>query len=314
MKTTRLGNSSLSASRLAYGCWRLVKADGPDALTAEAKAAALEAISAAYEAGYTLFDLADIYSRGAAEAAFGAALREVPGMRERILITTKCGIRFVDHPEPGDPYRYDCSESHILRSVEGSLRRMAIETIDLLLLHRADYLGHPEEIARAFSKLKGSGKVREFGVSNFRASQVAALQKACPMPLVANQIQLSLLRLDPLEDGTLDQCQADGVTPQAWSPLAGGMLVSKGEVHLEKDEDARLQRVQELLGSVAQARGVTPLAISLAWLLRLPQGVMPIVGSTQPDRIRAAAAAGNLELTREEWYRLLECSRGCRLA
>lgn len=313
MKTTRLGTSSLSASRLAYGCWRLVKADGPEALTAEAKATAREAISAAYEAGYTLFDLADIYSRGAAEAAFGAALREVPGMRDRILITTKCSIRFVDQPEPGDPYRYDCSESHILRSVEGSLKRMGIDTIDLLLLHRADYLGQPEEIARAFSKLKESGKVREFGVSNYRPSQVTALQRACSRPLVANQIQLSLLRLDPLEDGTLDQCLAGSMTPQAWSPLGGGALVSTGDLHLEQHEDARLQRLQELLSAMAQARGVTPMAISLAWLLRLPQGVMPIVGSTQPDRIRAAAAAGDFELTREEWYRLLECSRGSRL-
>lgn len=313
MKTTRLGTSPLTASRLAYGCWRLVKADGPDALTAEARTAAREAISAAYEAGYTLFDLADIYSRGAAEAAFGAALKEVPGMRDRILITTKCGIRFADHPEPGDPYRYDCSESHILRSVEGSLKRMGIDTIDLLLLHRADFLGQFAEIARAFSKLKDSGKVREFGVSNFRPSQVAALQKACPMPLVANQIQLSLLRLDPLEDGTLDQCQAEGITPQAWSPLGGGMLVSKGEVHLEKDADARLQRLQEALIATAQARGVTPLAIALAWLLRLPSGVMPIIGSTKPDRIREAATAASIELTREEWYRLLESSLGSRL-
>lgn len=313
MKTQQLGTSALRASRLAYGGWHLVDADGPEALTAEQLSVAREAVCAAYEAGFTLFDLADIYSRGAAEAAFGRALKEVPGMRDRILVTTKCGIRFVDHPEPGAPYRYDFSETHILRSCEGSLKRLGIDTIDLYLLHRPDVLGDPEEVARAFSKLQDSGKVREFGVSNFRPSQLAMLQKHCPMPLVANQIELSLWCLDPLADGTLDQCLAERITPQAWSPLAGGRLVSKAEVHLEKTEDTRLNRIQEVLAELAQARGVSPMAIALAWLLRHPAGVMPIIGSIKPERIRDAATAGAIELTREEWYRLLEGARGARL-
>ncbi len=313
MKTIQLGTSALKASRLAYGCWHLVDADGPDSIPAEQQKLAREAISAAYEAGFTLFDLADVYSKGACEAAFGQVLKDVPGMRERIILTTKCGIRFVDHPEPGAPYRYDFSEAHILRSCEASLRRLGVETIDLYLLHRPDILCDPEEVARAFTKLKDSGKVQAFGVSNFRPSQVEMLAKHCPMPLAANQIELSLWRLDALDDGTLDQCVTERITPQAWSPLAGGKLVSKGEVHLEKDQDARLHRIQEVLTEIAQTRGVSPMAIALAWLLRHPAFVMPIVGSLKPERIRDAATAGAVELTREEWYRLLEVSRGARL-
>ncbi|MCP5528472.1 MAG: aldo/keto reductase [Verrucomicrobiales bacterium] len=313
MKTQQLGTSALKASRLAYGCWRLVQADGPDALNAEQLGVAREAVCAAYEAGFTLFDLADIYSRGAAEAALGRTLKDVPGMRDRILITTKCGIRHADHPEPGAPYRYDFSETHILRSCEGSLKRLGVGTIDLYLLHRPDLLCDPEEVARAFSKLQESGKVREFGVSNFRPSQVAMLQKHCPMPLVANQIELSLWRLDPLLDGTVDHCVQERITPQAWSPLAGGTLVSKAEVHIEKTDDARLNRIQEVLIELAHARGVTPMAMALAWLLRHPAGIMPIIGSVKPERIREAATAGAIEMTREEWYRLLEGAHGCRL-
>ncbi|RME96075.1 MAG: aldo/keto reductase [Verrucomicrobia bacterium] len=313
MKTIKLGRTDWPVSRLGYGCWRLVDADGPEALTAEQIAGARRAVSAAYEAGYTLFDLADIYSRGAAEAAFGAVLREIPGMRDRVRIVTKCGIRFVGEPEPTAPYRYDFSEAHILRSVEGSLRRLGVETIDVLLLHRPDYLFHPEEVARAFAKLKDSGKVRAFGVSNFRPSQVALLQSACPMPLVAHQIEFSLLQLDPLDNGLLDQCLQTGMTPQAWSPLGGGALLRGGDLHEDHETDVRVHRIQETLRAIARERETTPTVVALAWLRRHPSGVQPIVGSRRPERIREAAAAADLELTREEWYRLLEASRGSRL-
>lgn len=313
MKTIRLGQTDWTVSRLGYGCWRLVKAEGPEALTAEAIAEASRPVAAAYEAGYTLFDLADIYSRGAAEAAFGAVLREIRGMRERVRIVTKCGIRFAGEPDSAAPYRYDFSEAHILRSVEGSLRRLGLETIDLLLLHRPDYLFHPEEVARAFAKLRDSGKVRAFGVSNFRPSQVALLQSVCPMPLVAHQIEYSLLQLAPMENGLLDQCLQMGMTPQAWSPLAGGVLLRGGNLHEDHATDLRVHRVQEVLYAIARERSTTPTVVALAWLLRHPSGVQPIVGSRRPERIREAATAADLELSREEWYRLLEASLGSRL-
>lgn len=303
----------MRAGRIAYGGWRLVKADGPEAITEEQQAAARRAVLAAYEAGCTLFDLADIYSRGAAEAAFGEVLREVPGLRDRIVICTKGGIRFADEPEPGAPFRYDFSEAHLLRACEGSLRRLGVDTIDLYLLHRPDYLCDPEEVARAFGKLKDSGKVREFGVSNFTPAQVEQLRHFCPMPLVAHQIEMSLVCLDPLDNGVLEQCRQQGLTVQAWSPLGGGRLVSKTGVHLPRDEDERLHRLQETLAEIAQARDVSSQAVALAWLLRHPAGIMPIVGSTNPERIRDAATADEVELTREEWYRLLESSHGRRL-
>jgi predicted oxidoreductase len=312
MKTIPLGKSSLSASRLAYGCWRLVRADGPEALTPEQRAAAREAVLAAYEAGYTLFDLADIYSRGAAEAALGAVLREVAELRERVVICTKGGIRFADEP-PGAPFRYDFSAEHLLRACEGSLRRLGVETIDLYLLHRPDYLCDPEEVARAFVKLRESGKVRAFGVSNFRPAMLAMLQKFCPLPLVAHQVELSLTRLDPLEDGVLDQCRQEGITPQAWSPLGGGPLVGPIDASLPRDVAGRLQRLQTTLAEIARAHAVSPAAIALAWLLKHPAGIQPVVGSTRPERIRDAATADAVELSREEWYRLLEASRGRRL-
>src|SRR5690349_1344331 len=201
-------SSSLSFSRLAYGCWRIAGTWNPAEVTVSAHAAGCAAVLAAYEAGYTLFDHADIYCDGEAERIFGQVLKEVSGMRERIVIATKCGVRKPGVPNTDSPYRYDFSGDYIVRSCESSLKRLGVEAIDLYLLHRPDYLMNPEEIAVAFSQLKQAGKVREFGVSNFRPSQLMALQKACPMPLIANQVEISLVNQTAFEDGTLDQCLA----------------------------------------------------------------------------------------------------------
>ena len=176
-----------------------------------------------YEAGYTLFDNADIYCRGEAERILGEVLKEVSGMRDRVVIVTKGGIRPGGDPQPDSPGRYDFSASHLINACEQSLRRLGIETIDLYLLHRPDYLADPEEVAQAFSQLKAAGKVRCFGVSNFRPTLVTALQAACPMPLVAHQVEISLAKLDAFTDGTLDQCLIERITPMAWSPLAAGL-------------------------------------------------------------------------------------------
>ncbi len=313
MQTVRLGRGSLEVTRLAYGCWRLAGTWDPALVTEDKSAEGRKAVIAAFEAGYTLFDLADIYCDGACERIFGQVLREVPDLRSRVVVATKCAIRKKGDPEADSPYRYDFSAEHILRSCDASLRRLGVETIDLYLLHRPDYLCDPAEVAGAFSRLKQAGKVREFGVSNFRPSQVTALQRACPMPLVVNQVEIHLARLEPLHDGTLDQCLAEGLTPLAWSPLAGGRLVDPTPIDLHSPDHAHRIHVREVLDLIAREREVTRSVVALAWLLKHPSRIVPIVGSTQPDRIREAVRAVELELTRDEWYRLLEASYGQRL-
>jgi predicted oxidoreductase len=314
MKTISLGASPLSGSRLAYGCWRIAGSWDAGEVTADSRARGRRAVLAAVEAGYTVFDHADIYCDGEAEKLFGEVLREVSGLRDRVLIATKCGIRKPGDPKPSSPQRYDFSAEHILRSCDQSLRRLGIETIDLYQLHRPDYLMEPGEVASAFSRLKQAGKVREFGVSNFRPAQLAALQQACPMPLVAHQVEISLARLACFEDGTLDQCLAQTITPMAWSPLAGGALGDGPTRVLPSQEGYRTAEVNAALDGLAASRSTGRTALALAWLLRHPARIMPIVGSTEPARIRAAAEADTLDLSREEWYQVLRAARGQPLA
>jgi predicted oxidoreductase len=161
--------------------------------------------------------------------------------------------------------------------------------------------------------LKQAGKAREFGVSNFTPSQLAMLQKACPMPLIVNQIEISLLRPEPFSDGSLDQCLAEGITPMAWSPLAAGVLAGRIGASMNDPKHARKSKISDAMEDLARARGVSRSAIALAWLRRHPSGIVPIVGSTNPERIREAAQAADLELSREEWYRLMQAAHGQRL-
>jgi predicted oxidoreductase len=312
MQTTRFGKSSLTSSRLSYGCWRLAGTWNPREVTPETEAAGRRALCAAVEAGYTTFDHADIYCRGACERIFGQVLRENPGWRERMVIVTKCGIRSPDDP-PGAPYRYDFSSQHIVSSCEASLQRLNIDTIDVFLLHRPDYLMDPEEVAAAFTRLRASGKVREFGVSNFRPFQVTALGRAYERPLVVNQVEMSLAHLDPLEDGTLDQCLTEGITPMAWSPLAGGRLGDGSRRVLPSQEAYQTAEINRQLDAMAANLGASRTAVALAWLLRHPAGIVPVVGSVDPTRIREAVKADTLRLSREDWYQLLTVARGCRL-
>ncbi len=311
MQNIPLGVSSLVSSRLAYGCWRLAGTWVPDEIKPEDEARGRKAVITAYEAGYTLFDNADIYCHGQAERIFGEALKQVSGMREKIIIATKCGIRFAGDPGPDAPHRYDFSAEHIVRSCEESLKRMQVETIDLYQLHRPDYLADPEEVAEAFTRLKADGKVRYFGVSNFRPTLVTALQVACPMPLMVHQVQISLGKLDSFTDGTLGQCLIEKMTPLAWSPLAKGLL-GDGAKDLRTKEQAAYgaERVLPELDAIAKARGSSRTVVALAWLLKHPGKIIPIVGSTNPGRIRGATKAAELELSREEWYRLLTAARG----
>ena len=228
MKTQRLGASDLISTRLGYGCMRIAGTWNPNDITTEMRDKGKAAIMAAYEAGYTLFDHADIYCRGACESIHGEVLREIPSMRKDILIATKCGIRFPGEPDPESPHRYDFSKEYIIESCDKSLARLGIETIDLYQLHRPDLLMDPAEVAEAFTILHSSGKVRWFGVSNFMPSFVSALQAHLPFPLAVNQVEIHLGRLACFYDGTLDQCLELGITPLSWSPLAGGMLGNTG--------------------------------------------------------------------------------------
>ena len=305
-----LGTSSRTTSRLAYGCWRVAGTWNPSEVTDESRAAGRRAMRTAYETGYTLFDNADIYCHGEAERLLGEVLREIPGMREHVIVATKGGIRPGGDPAPGSPSRWDFSAAYIVAACEASLRRLGIETIDLYLLHRPDFLADPGEIAKAFSQLKSSGKVRFFGVSNFRPTLVTAVQAACPMPLVAHQVEISLAKLDAFTDGTLDQCLIEGLTPMAWSPLASGLLGAGAKLLLDAQKTYRPEAFLPVLDAIATAREVSRVVIALAWLLKHPSRIQPIVGSTNPERIREAAQATSVELTREEWYRLLVAAQG----
>lgn len=309
MDITRIGRSSLSASRLAYGCWRIAGTWDPAEVTAASEAAGRRALLAAVEAGYTFFDHADIYCHGVGETIFGQFLREHPGLRERLVLATKCGIRRPDVP-PGAPYRYDFSRAYIVESCRASLQRLGVEYVDVYQLHRPDFLMDPAEVAAAFDELHRAGQVKSFGVSNFAPSQITALQRAWSQPLVVNQIEISLLHLAPFADGTLDQCLAEGLTPMAWSPLAGGQLGDGARRVLPSQEAYRPDAVNAELDRLAKVHGTTRLAVALAWLLRHPAKIVPIVGSTDPARIREAVRATELALTREDWYRLFVIARG----
>jgi predicted oxidoreductase len=303
----RLGASSLSVSRLAYGCWRIAPSEEAARTTGRA------ALLAAIEAGYTFFDHADIYCAGRCEELFGRVLREVTGLRERVVIASKCGVRPADSPDSGAPYRYDCSADYIVRSCEGSLRRLGIETLDLYQLHRPDYLMNPAEVAEAFSQLRSQGKVREFGVSNFRPSTMLVLEQALSFPLCTHQFEISLANLAALDDGTIDHCPAAKLTPLAWSPLGGGLLADGARKLLPAQESYHPSGVTAVLDEIAAERGLARAEIALAWLLKHPAGIVPIIGSTHPQRIPACTAALKVELSREEWYRLLQAALGRRL-
>ncbi len=303
MTTITLGKSDLLSSRLAYGCMRIAGTWNPAEITPDREETGRKALLAAYEAGYTLFDHADIYCRGGCEEMHGRLLKDSPELRRQTTIATKCGVRQQNTPSPDDPGRYDFSKEWILQSCEGSLQRLGVETIDLYQLHRPDVLMDPSEVSEAFSELHRSGKVRWFGVSNFVPSYVDLLQKSLSIPLIVNQVEISLRRLDCFTDGTLDQCLAETITPLSWSPLGGGSL---GAATSESGTDPTVAE----LDRIAKLREVSPAVISLAWLLKHPSKIVPIVGSAKPKNIHEATLSDGSDLTREEWYALYIAARG----
>ncbi len=316
MKTQSLGTTDLQVTRLCYGAMRI--AGGWDKAKVDAAAIdkGIRALESAVEAGYNFIDHADIYGDTMSEAIYGMALDRHPDWREKLVVATKCGIRFDDEP-PGTPHRYDFSGEHIRWSIDESLKRLKLERVDLYQLHRPDWLADPEDIASALVDIHQAGKVRFFGVSNFRPSLVDAVQSALPFPLVSNQVQINFLRLDSFEDGTLDQCLEKKMTPMAWSPLAQGRLAAafdeKASLPQSESDVAAVARLRPVLAETAQAYGVAPLAILLAWMMRHPSKIVPIIGSTRPEAIREAATADGVTLDRDSWYRILFAARGKKL-
>lgn len=322
MKTYRIPRTDLEVTRIAYGCMKIGGRWDHGPITSDERARAERAVVAAVEQGVTLFDHADIYCMGKSEEVFGDILRAHPGLRDRILIQSKCGIRFPNDPDPGAPHRFDFSYRHIVASVEGSLKRLQTDRLDVLLLHRPDALVEPEEVARAFDDLHRAGKVRYFGVSNHTPWQISLLQKYAAQPIIANQVELSLLHADLIDDdivanqqphgytasaGTLDYCREHGILVQAWGPVAGGRLFDS-----QRQQDERAQQTAALVAKMAQAKGTTPEAIALAWLLRHPAGIQPIIGTVEPARIAASCAADAVTLSREAWYELFVTARAAR--
>ena len=297
----QIGQSPLEGSRLVYGCMRICgDGSGPDLEKGR------RAVRAALDNGYTQFDHADIYAGGMSETLFGELLRDRPSMRGDIVLIDKCGIRLAGSPGSNDPQRYDFSKTHIVDSVNGSLSRLGTENIDVLLLHRPDYLMHPHEVADAFDELRGSGKVGYFGVSNFSPSQVELLQAALDEPLLVNQVELNLHNVERLHDGTLDQCQRLNITPQAWCPVAGVAYTAWGNT-FSADDEARLRAE---VSRQARKYGCSDTQLVLAWILAHPARIAPIVGSTTPSRIAESTASLDVAYAREDWYRLLEARNG----
>jgi predicted oxidoreductase len=322
MKTIHLGRSPLEVSRIGYGCMGIGGSwDRAAPLGEQTKREAVKAIRTALDEGINFFDHADIYCWGKSEEAFAAIWSEVPRLREQISVQSKCGIVMEGARPESTVGQFDFSYEHITQSVAGSLKRLQTDYLDVLLLHRPDPLVEPEEVARAFDDLHASGKVRYFGVSNHTAGQLKLLKKHLHQPLVANQLELSLLHLHLFDEGvvfnqeamhgegTLEYCRQHRITIQAWGPLKSGAVIT-GE---EDPPSQAAQDVARLIAELAQAKGVSQEAIALAWLLRHPAKIQPIIGTTKPERIKAACEADGVELTRDEWYRLFIAGRGDRM-
>jgi len=277
-------------SRIVLGLWRLASWQK----TPQERVSFLQE---ALELGITTIDQADIYGDYQSERLLGEALKIAPGLKKEFQFVSKCGIKLVSQHRPEHHIQhYDTSRQHIIASAENSLRAMQIDRLDLLLIHRPDPLMDADEMAEAFQHLQHSGKVAHFGVSNFTPSQFDLL--ASRFPLVTNQVELSLLHLPPLHDGTLDLCQRLRIAPMIWSALGGGDLFSGAAA------DADVQRVRVALQQVA-AELQAPLAtVAIAWVLQHPSTPMVLTGSGRISALREAVLACTQRLTREQWFTL----------
>jgi len=294
MNTIKIARCDLDASEIALGCMRIASLSNQDIATL---------IHTALDEGITFFDHADVYGGGKSEEKFAEALNMTPRLRETMILQSKVGIR---------QGCFDFSKEHILKAVEGSLKRLRTDHLDVLLLHRPDALVEPEEVAEAFTILHDSGKVKYFGVSNQNPMQIELLTKFVKQPLIINQLQLSItntgmidaginvnMKIDSsiVRDGSiLDYCRLKEITIQPWSPFQYGFFEG---VFLDND---KFPELNAQINTIAASRGVTNTAIAIAWLLRHPARMQPILGTTNPTRVKDACKASDVKLTRQEWY------------
>ena len=298
----RLAAHGPEFSRLAYGTWRLLNDATPP--TPQSVLARLQRCA---DLGITTLDTAEIYGKYQVEEALGAALALDKGLRQRLEIVTKAGIYVPNafHPARKVSY-YDATGARLIKSLEKSLRFLGVDHVELLLVHRPDWLTHPDETAEGLNRLLKDGKIRSAGVSNYNVHQFDALNARMDQPLVTNQVEFSLLRMDPIFDGVLDQCIRLGIAPMAWSPLGGGRLV--------RTDDEAGARVQQAVAEIAERHGgATVDQVAYAWIMAHPSRPMPIIGSNQVERIERAAKAATIQLTREDWYALWTAARGKRI-
>ena len=287
---------NFDASAIALGCMRMRSLNdyGVDAI-----------MDVALENGVNFFDHADIYGQGASERLFGEYLKRHSGVREKIFIQTKCAIH---------DGQYDFSKEHIIKSVEGSLERLGADYIDALLLHRPDTLMEPSEVASAFDTLQASGKVRNFGVSNHSPMQIELLKTAVKQPILANQLQFSITEAGMITSGmnvnmkneesvmhdasVLEYSRIKGITIQAWSPFQFGYF--KGS-YIDNEDFPELNLK---LAEIGEKYNISKTAVATAWILRHPANMQLIAGSMNPERLRDICSAGDIVLTRSEWYEI----------
>ena len=298
MKKITLGG--MQASDIVLGCMRI---------SDMAVSRMQELLETAVEEGINYFDHADLYGHGASEEVFAKAMGQKPSLRERIYLQSKCGIR-----DDGGLFRYDFSKSHILKSVDGILKRLNTDYLDALLLHRPDPLVEPEEVAEAFELLHSSGKVRSFGVSNQSPMLIELLQKYVNQPLVINQLQFGVAHTPMLDqelffnmtaDQSVDRsseileyCRLKDIAIQAWSPFQYGFFEG---VYLD---NAKFGPLNDTLDAIGRKYGVSKAAVGVAWILRHPAKTQVIVGTTNPERLKAMCKGSEVVLTREEWYEI----------
>ncbi len=294
MKYIKVPNSDLNASEISLGCMRIAKMSNPDIA---------HLIHTALDEGINFFDHADIYGGGKSEEKFAEALDLKPRQREEMILQTKCGIR---------QNSYDFSKEHILEAVDGSLKRLRTGYIDVLLLHRPDALVEPEEVAAAFDVLQNSGKVKYFGVSNQNPVQIELLSKYVKQKFLFNQLQFSITNTGMIDQGInvnmeingsidrdggiLDYCRLKDITIQPWSPFQFGFFEG---VFLD---NPRFPELNKTIDTIAAAHGVTNTAIAIAWILRHPARMQPIVGTTNASRLKDTCQASSVTLSRQEWY------------
>ncbi|RED56021.1 aldo/keto reductase [Cohnella lupini] len=297
MRTIKLGTTSLDVPVIAVGCMRINSLSSTQAE---------RFVQTAMDEEANFFDHADIYGAGECESIFADAIHMNDDVREKIILQSKCGIR---------KGMFDFSKEHILESVDGILKRLRTDYLDILLLHRPDALVEPEEVAEAFDILESSGKVRHFGVSNQNPMQIQLLKKFVKQPIVANQLQLSITNATMVTNGfnvnmenesavnrdgsILDFCRLNDITIQPWSPFQYGFFEG---VFLGSDKYPALNKT---IDQVAEKYGVSNTTIATAWLLRHPAGMQPVIGTMNIERLKDCIKAGDIQLTREEYYAIL---------